>query len=219
MIRKITISGFIIFFQSLVGQESVFDEIELEFNSIIDQQQKEYDLYTEDVSVWKNNIDLSKTVVKPSLAKIDKTYNNVDSRTRVVIESKKYLGIPYIWGGDDPSGFDCSGYVQWVLKKTHNILIPRTTALQFKKWKHIVSNNINQLKIGDVIYFNTKQNTNVSHVGIFLGNNSFIHAPNRNSHVKVSKLEGYWKSKLVGYVDVFKITDATVTARIGELKE
>ena len=59
MIRKITISGFIIFFQSLIGQESVFDEIELEFNSIIDEQQKEYDLYTEDVSVWKNNINLS----------------------------------------------------------------------------------------------------------------------------------------------------------------
>ncbi len=192
-------------FNILKGQENVFDIIESEYDSIIIQQQKEYDLYQDDISLWKKKVDLSKIVVKPSLAKPDETYSAIDDRSRIVIESKKYIGIPYIWGGDDPTGFDCSGYVQWVVKKTHNKLIPRTTSLQYKKWRNIFSYDLKKIKIGDIIYFQTKQSSSVSHVGIFLGANSFIHAPNRKSHVKIAKLEGYWKSKIVGYVDILRV--------------
>ena len=81
--------------------------------------------------------------------------------TAVWYEINKYIGVPYIWGGNNPKGFDCSGLVQWTIKKTHGIQIPRTTKLQSLKWKEQLNLILNQIKVGDLIYFKTSQENKI----------------------------------------------------------
>lgn len=126
-------------------------------------------------------------------------------RNRVVLEVKKYKGIPYQWGGSGPEAFDCSGLVQWTIKKTYGIMIPRTTSLQFKKWGKSMKKDLKNSLPGDFIYFK-KRNVNqaVTHVGIYLGDNKFIHAPKTNDVVKVSDLREF-KNTYKGYVSLNQI--------------
>lgn len=130
--------------------------------------------------------------------------NNSESlRNMIEIESKSYIGVPYVWGGDNPSeGFDCSGFVRWVYKKSLNKLIPRTTSDHKIMFKNIIKFKIDDSKKGDLIYFNTIPGRDISHVGIYLGNGKFIHAPNEREKVKIDKLDGYWLENYVGYVSV-----------------
>ena len=107
-----------------------------------------------------------------------------------------------MWGGDNPSAFDCSGLVQWTIKKTHNILIPRTTKLQYNKWSTFFIYDLFKIKPGDIVYFKTYSSNPVSHVGIYVGDNSFIHAPNQNENVMISKIDGYWRNTFVGFLPI-----------------
>jgi len=66
------------------------------------------------------------------------------------------------------------------------------------------------LKKGDLIYFKTKENTKVSHVGIYIGNNEFIHAPNKKERVKVSTLKGYWRGKFVGFMSIDTVLEGNI---------
>lgn len=116
---------------------------------------------------------------------------------KIIAESKKYIGVPYVWGGDDPlTGFDCSGYVQWVLNEAMGIRIPRTSKQQYEYFKSKTANGINNIKPGDILFFRTISSP-VSHVGIAINNNTFIHAPNSNSKIRIDALEGYWTKKFI----------------------
>jgi cell wall-associated NlpC family hydrolase len=118
---------------------------------------------------------------------------NIDNK--IIQESKKYIGIPYVWGGDDPeSGFDCSGYVQWVLKESIDLYIPRTSIQQYNFLKSKAAKGLKQISAGDILFFKTMGSA-VSHVGIALNNKTFIHAPNSDSFIREEKLDGYWKNK------------------------
>ena len=129
--------------------------------------------------------------------------NENDLREKIETESKAYLGIPYVWGGNNPEeGFDCSGYVRWVYKKSTNKLIARTTLQHSTRYKDIINYDLKKSKKGDLIYFKTLPNRKISHVGIYLGNNQFIHAPNKNENVKIDFLNGYWLRNYVGYASV-----------------
>lgn len=123
------------------------------------------------------------------------------SADSIIEEAKKYLGVPYVWGGDSPSeGFDCSGYVQWVTNEVTGILLPRTA-----KEQHIYLNQNNKdlkkINKGDIVFFNTN-GSHVSHVGIALNNNEFIHSPNRNSKIRIDRFKGYWKEKFISYAKI-----------------
>lgn len=99
--------------------------------------------------------------------------------SNIVNTAKKYLGVPYVWGGETPSGFDCSGFVQYVYKQ-HGISISRTTYDQVKQGVHVDKNN---LQPGDLIFFN-----NANHVGMYVGDGQFIHAPSTGDVIKISSL-------------------------------
>jgi len=188
-------------YNNSLAQDSIFKSIDNQFILSTERMDKLFDYYEIDFIEWKDKVDLTKINLKPEKAKINRYSTSLSDREKVLKESYKYIGIPYIWGGNNPQGFDCSGLVQWILKKTHDILIERTTRLQSNKWRSELKFDLSLIKPGDLIYFKTKKNQ-ISHVGVYSGDNKFIHAPNRKTNVKESKLSDYWLKKFAGYLDL-----------------
>lgn len=118
------------------------------------------------------------------------------SRQRVVLSAKKQLRKRYRWGGTSPkTGFDCSGLMQYAYKSI-KVNIPRTAREQYKYTKRI---SLAKLQAGDLIFFHTRRTrVRVNHVGLYLGDGEFIHAPRRGKRVSVAKLNKYWRRKAVG---------------------
>tara|TARA_B100001094_G_C18177106_1_gene798525 strand:+ start:2181 stop:2843 length:663 start_codon:yes stop_codon:yes gene_type:complete len=191
----------------LFSQEDFLKKLDKEFEEFVNQQDSLFNIYSTDFSQWKDFVDLKKIRLEPEKAVVNEYKEAVNYRDKVTNEVMKYIGVPYLWGGDNPSAFDCSGLVQWTIKKTHNILIPRTTNLQYNKWSNYFKNNLQQIKHGDIIYFKTYSSNPVSHVGIYIGENSFIHSPNQNSNVMISKIEGYWKNTFIGFLPIEKVLE------------
>lgn len=103
-------------------------------------------------------------------------------------------GIPYRNGGDDPSGFDCSGLVKYVFEQ-HGVAMPRDTRRQFEVGAEV---DAAALEPGDLVFFTTVA-PGASHVGIVVGGDQFVHAPNSNGVVRVEHLSSqYWSRRFVG---------------------
>ncbi|PLR79564.1 peptidoglycan endopeptidase [Bacillus canaveralius] len=118
------------------------------------------------------------------------------SVNRLITEAKKYIGSPYKWGGSAPSGFDCSGYLNFVFNKA-GVSIPRTVA---SIWNATAS--ISSPRAGDIVFFETYK-SGPSHAGIYLGNNKFIHAGSSRG-VEISDLNNsYWKPRYLGAKTAF----------------
>ncbi|WP_330585676.1 XkdQ/YqbQ family protein [Clostridioides difficile] len=120
-------------------------------------------------------------------------YTNATGKASTVIaEAKKHLGKPYKWGGNGPSNFDCSGLMVYCFKKV-NVTLPRTSRQQATKGKKAEKNN---LQAGDLVFFSSKGSKGtIDHVGMFIGNGEFIHAPHTGDVVKISKLSGNYYTK------------------------
>ncbi|MBY0120569.1 C40 family peptidase [Bacillus sp. S/N-304-OC-R1] len=109
----------------------------------------------------------------------------------LVTEAKKYIGVPYVWGGSTPAGFDCSGYLNYVFNNV-GIAIPRTVLTIWNATKPVSS-----LKIGDIVFYNTTD-SGPSHAGIYLGDNKFIHSGS-STGVTISDMNlAYWKTRYLG---------------------
>lgn len=116
---------------------------------------------------------------------------------KIVDYAYTLLGVPYKWGGNGPSSFDCSGYTQWVYRNAAGISIPRVSRDQAQAGTAVEKGNY---KKGDLLYFNTG-GSGVSHVGIYIGGDKFIHCSGTQSKpgsVKVSSLNGYYGNVLLG---------------------
>ncbi len=105
-----------------------------------------------------------------------------------------FRGTPYRNGGSDPSGFDCSGFVQWVFAR-HGAPLPREVKDQYRVGRTIDRDDVLP---GDLVFFETVSR-GASHVGIALGNGEFVHAPSSRGVVRVERYDGsYWSPRWVG---------------------
>jgi len=116
---------------------------------------------------------------------LDQTVSEIMSRG-VVDRAMTYIGVPYRLGGNDPKvGFDCSGFVTYVYRNTLGLVLPRTARQLATVGVGIARE---ELQPGDLVFFNTRGSPN-SHVGIYLGNSKFVHAPRTRTLVRIDSLD------------------------------
>ena len=124
------------------------------------------------------------------------------------------IGIRYKWGGSTPeTGLDCSGLVRYVFQQVTGVTLPRTA----KDMSHLgTSVAIGDLQPGDLVFFNTRRFA-FSHVGIYLGDNQFVHAPRRGREVEVATLDsGFWQSRFNGARRMAGVLPSLLPALVGE---
>lgn len=158
-----------------------------------DQDKLVQDLKSQE-RLFASKVDASQSVVNASLAEIKRIRDAASkvnpsrggavnpSNDKIIAYASNFLGTPYVWGGTTPSGFDCSGFVQYVYRY-FGISLGRTTYDQVDEG---VAVSRNQLQPGDLVFFGSASAPH--HVGIYVGNNSYIHAPQTGDVVKVSAL-------------------------------
>jgi cell wall-associated NlpC family hydrolase len=116
--------------------------------------------------------------------------------SELVIQAMGLLGVPYKRGGmSEEKGFDCSGFVRHMFEKSVGLVLPRRAEEQAKVTEEITRS---ELKPGDLVFFNTMKRT-FSHVGIYVGDGKFIHAPRPGKAVRVDDMrEAYWQKRFNG---------------------
>ncbi len=165
-------------------------------------------VYTNSTSS-STTVALAPVLLEESTAEYIEAGQQYDTKTtgdELVSYSNKFLGTPYLGGGATPAkfnatgeylsgGFDCSGFVQYSYKN-FGINLPRTTMEQVNKG---VSVNINNLENGDLVFFTTNSlaPSQISHVGIYIGNNKFMHSSKPGDVIKTSELTGYYEDNFV----------------------
>ena len=144
-----------------------------------------------------DNTTTNKKEEKPSTTTKPDTSSNTTSAggSSVVSYAKQFIGSKYKYGGTTPSGFDCSGFTQYIYKN-FGVNLNRTAAAQYSNGVAVT-----QLQAGDLVMFGK---SGINHVGIYIGGNQFIHAANERSGVRIDSLStGYYKTNYVGARRIF----------------
>jgi cell wall-associated NlpC family hydrolase len=116
---------------------------------------------------------------------------NDPQRSRIVFTALQMVGVPYRYGGSTPAGFDCSGLVQYAYRSA-GIRVPRTAVEQFRASLPV---DLDEAAAGDLLFF---RNSGSSHVGIYVGDNRFVHAPSTGRDVQITSLsDPYYKRTLL----------------------
>lgn len=113
---------------------------------------------------------------------------------QVVEISQSLLGTPYLYGGETPAGFDCSGLIRYVYRQI-GISVPRSSRQLYRHAKKV---RLDRIKPGDLLFFRI-DGKKISHVAIYLGNKQFIHAPSSGKSVSKASLDSrYWSTRIYG---------------------
>ncbi len=137
--------------------------------------------------------DINRLIGKPSATATADAAASTGSRIQDVLQrALTLLGTPYRWGGTTTNGFDCSGLVGYVFRTTLGIELPRVSRDMARSGEKV---DRASLVPGDLVFFGRRGR--VDHVGIYLGEGRFLHAPRTGREVTVSQLDGYWGRKFV----------------------
>ena len=114
----------------------------------------------------------------------------------VIMSAMSLLGVPYVFGGNTPAkGLDCSGFIKYIFDKSMKVSLPRTSAAMGQTGQPVARDNIQP---GDLVFFNTMRRA-FSHVGIYLGDNRFMHSPRTGAEVRVEDMsQSYWTKRYNG---------------------
>jgi cell wall-associated NlpC family hydrolase len=138
---------------------------------------------------------LDKSKLTLNLEKFKDFNITLTPREKILFEAIKFLNTPYKYGGNSQSGIDCSAFTLQVYQNALSVNIPRSAREQFVVGEKISKE---ELQFGDLVFFNTRRASFPGHVGIYLGENQFVHA-SRSLGVTVSSLENaYYKKRYVG---------------------
>jgi len=124
------------------------------------------------------------------------------------------IGIRYKWGGNSPeTGLDCSGLVRYVFQQVTGVTLPRTAKDMSRVGTQVA---VSDLQPGDLVFFNTRRFA-FSHVGIYLGDNRFVHAPRRGREVEIATFDsGFWQQRFNGARRMAGVTLDLIPSFVGE---
>ena len=162
----------------------------------------------------ENTVDMNFAINVNNGALSGNSQTNPQGDNEIINTAKSFLGTPYQWGGTSPSGFDCSGFTQYVLAQNGKS-IPRTSQEQFASGQAVDKSN---LQAGDLVFYG---NGEATHVGIYEGNNKIIHSPHTGDVVKESDFSTYWTSAYLGARRYYKGTEGALPglAKLGDEAE
>lgn len=117
-----------------------------------------------------------------------------DEAGDLIMNAMSLIGVSYRFGGNSPTqGLDCSGFMQYIFRRSMGITLPRTSAEMARVGQQVDRAN---LKPGDMVFFRTAGGGRISHVGMYIGNDRFIHAPRTGKDIEITSLSSrYWSSK------------------------
>lgn len=125
-------------------------------------------------------------VTELSLSSSEAGTESLSQGMNIVAEANKYIGTPYRWGGTSPqTGFDCSGFVQFIFRHALQINLPRLPVHMSRRGERV---SREELSPGDLVFFNTRGGK-FTHVGIYVNDAQFIHAPMPGTRVTVSRMD------------------------------
>lgn len=176
-------------FKRLMTVENL-DDLDSKNDVLLEDDDEEFETLTSSAvtlnkqDAFNNLLKLTNTSIPPSIS------------NKILSEAVYFLNTPYKYGGTTERGIDCSAFTQKVYLNSIELQLPRTAREQFLIGEKISKDDV--LDFGDLVFFKTKRRTTPSHVGIYIGENKFMHA-SRKKGVMVSSLEEkYWVPRYIG---------------------
>ena len=168
------------------------------FIESIDNNQNDISLLSQQTLTNQNDISLlSQQTLTNQITDLHETWNAITKEDEILETARKFLGVKYIWAANGPFAFDCSGFTKYVFKNS-GITLPRYSGHQANIGKKI---KFSQMEKGDLVFFDTgkKFKKRVNHVGIFIGDNKFIHASSAKKKVIITSFskKKFYKNKFL----------------------
>ena len=173
--------GMIVTLTGLLNQNKIYE------NTSSTNNELDSNIQTTEINNQNSNVNSSTSVSNSTTS----TNSKMDKAIELL---KQQLGKPYVWGDEGPDSFDCSGLVQYIYKNALGKDLPRVSYDQSKVGQAVSRED---LQPGDLVFFDTMDKGKVSHVGMYIGNNEFIHAANSKKGVIKSTLTGYYDKKFI----------------------
>lgn len=157
-------------------------------------------------SIDNNLIETNEALEDITNSPIEKNWVEISKEEEVILTAESFMGAKYVWAANGPECFDCSGFTRYVYRE-HGITLPRYSGHQAKVGIKIA---YDELQIGDLVFFDTEKNyrRKVNHVGIYIGDNKFIHASSAKKRVVITsfKEKKFYKNRFLWGQRVLKDT-------------